>query len=79
VIEAIYLRVAIKAMEGHGPSMRFLIKLHIDAVKEHNEIHDEKFSHLENFEKVVSLYPNEGVSERSRNELNHMRKLTRRT
>jgi hypothetical protein len=79
VIEATYLRVAIKAMGGHGPSMRLLIKLHLDAIKEHNEIHGEKFSQLESFEKVVSLYPNEGVSERSRNDLNKMRKLTRRT
>jgi len=53
--------------------------MYSQAIDEHYETHRERFSYLENAEKIVTLKPEEGNSEWVRNYLNDMRKLTRRT
>jgi hypothetical protein len=77
--EAILIRATNKALGGHGPSIRLIIKLYSQAVIEHNKVHDEKFSLLEIDEKVLTFYPQAEKQEKFRHQLNSHRRLTRRT
>ncbi len=47
VIEAIMLRAAAKALAGHGPSIRLMVKWYTDAVAEHSATHEKRFHLLE--------------------------------
>jgi hypothetical protein len=78
-IEAIILRATSMALTGHGPSIRFMMGLYADKVAEHSDVHDEKFKSLEELEKILAFNPKEDTTEFSRKNMNHMRKLTRRT
>jgi hypothetical protein len=51
VIEAVYLRLAQKALNGHGPSMRRLIDSYNQAVAEHDALHKKHFGFIELVEK----------------------------
>lgn len=78
VIEAVLLRIVGKALAGHGPSSRWVLKWYSDQVSDHSEVHDEKFRFLEDAEKILVFHPEEGRAELMRAYLNRLRKLTRR-
>lgn len=67
-----------KAMSGHGPSLRFMLKLHREAVAEHHAAHDREFEVLEDMERFAAandvLQDPEFIAV-----LNEFRKRTRRT
>jgi hypothetical protein len=78
VIEAIMLRTAAKALAGHGPSIRLMMKWYTDAIAEHSETHEKRFHLLEDMEILAVLNPDQGGDWLPKR-LNNMRKLTRRT
>lgn len=86
-IEAILMRAKNKALAGHGPSIRMMIKLYFEKVAEHNDIHHEIFSKLEREEKSLTFAYNSEKTHpedtKFRNwfdkQLNRKRKGTRRT
>jgi hypothetical protein len=77
--EAILLRATQKALSGHGPSIRMLLKMHIDAIKEHNGVHEKYSSKLEHFESEATFDPEQSAPKRVRDFLNDMRRWTRYT
>lgn len=85
--EAVLMRAMNKALAGHGPSIRLIVKLYSEAIAEHNDAHNEKFSILELDEKVLTLHADydkddpEVVAFRKRflQAVNWKRKSTRRT
>jgi hypothetical protein len=78
VIEAIILRAVGKALAGHGPSMRWVMKWYSDQVDEHSRAHRRKFDLLEEAETIMVFHPEEGETEMMRAYLTQMRELTRR-
>jgi hypothetical protein len=78
-IEAIILRATSRALTGHGPSIRFVMNLYAEKIAEHDDLRDNKFSSLEDLEKILMHNPEEDRSYFARENLNYMRKLTRRT
>ncbi len=77
MIEALLMTVANKAVSGHGPSQRFMVKLHMDALTAHEAAHPDEFELLEMNERLAFKYPNEGRTWMPA-QLNQFRKLTRR-
>ena len=78
LIEAILLRVASKALAGHGPSTRYFLEEYSAALREHNMVHSRCFKGLENLEIEFVLHP-EGVDGAlGQGELDRLRILTRR-
>lgn len=79
-IEALLLRMRQKALDGHGPSLRFLYKLHAEAIAEHNGRFVSEFEFLEMVEDEAVKKPVPPENERfMQNYLNNLRKSTRRT
>jgi hypothetical protein len=78
-IEAILLRAISKAVAGHGPSIRLVVKWYFEAIRDHAAAHEGKFSMLEDIEKAVALDPKAGDTEWVRKTLHWMRKATRNT
>jgi hypothetical protein len=78
-IEAIVLRAISKALAGHGPSIRLVIKWYSEAVRDHAAVHDGKFKILEDLERAVVFDPPAGRTEWARKTMNGMRKATRNT
>jgi hypothetical protein len=79
VIEAVRLRTVSKALSGHGPSSRYILKEYDAALREHNEVHDKDFKELEEFEMHLTSHPEAAKSEWLTGYLAWKRKLTRRT
>jgi hypothetical protein len=79
VIEAVRLRTISKALSGHGPSSRYILKEYDAALREHNEVHDKDFKELEEFEMHLTSHPEAAKSEWLTGYLAWKRKLTRRT
>lgn len=79
-IEAILLRTRQKALDGHGPSLRFLYNLHVGAITEHNGRYQSEFEFLEMVERDAVTKPGPPENKRFLQEfLNDLRKKTRRT
>lgn len=78
VIEAVIRLTVARALTGHGPSMNRVVNWYLDAINEHNEVHEKRFSILEGQEVNAVLSPDEESEWRSAF-LNGMRRLTRRT
>ena len=79
LIQAILLRATMKALSGHGPSIRMVWKLHADTVKEHSQVHEKYFSMLEHSETEATFNPGQWAPKSVRDYLNNMRKWTRYT
>ena len=78
MIEAILRRMAHRALEGHGPSIRLALRLHEDAIRQHYRKHRQDFGFLE-------LWENSPLSETHADNLklrikaiNRLRRETRR-
>lgn len=79
IVEAVLLRLAQKALAGHGPSMRRLIDHYGQAVKEHFEEHEQNFSFIEMVERDDIERPAPPENERfNQKRINDLRKKTRR-
>lgn len=78
IIEAVLVRLAHKAVNGHGPSIRYLMTLYERAVKEHHDLHPDVFGFLDLIERGrvenIILPENE---KHSANFVNQIRKRTR--
>jgi Family of unknown function (DUF5681) len=78
-IEGILLRMRQKALDGHGPSLRFIYKLHTQAIAEHNERYKSELEFVEMVEQEAVTKPVPPENERFMQEfLNELRKKTRR-
>jgi len=77
-IELALLKMRKRAMEGHGPSLNRLLKMHEQALKDHYERHSEKFSSLEDLE-MNAIFQGTPLHHLSLKWLNGLRKLTRKS
>jgi hypothetical protein len=67
-----------RAMDGHGPSLNRLVKLHEQALKDHYGRHSEKFSSLEDLE-MNAVFQGTTLHPLMAKWVNRLRKLTRKT
>lgn len=79
-IEALLRRLVQRALEGHGPSLRYVIELHSEAIRQHRDRFADFFEFIEmvehnNIEKPVPP-ENEHFN---RKFINELREKTRRT
>ena len=77
VVQVVFLRLVARALAGHGPSIRLVLKPHAEKIKEHCEIHDDKFKILEVSEMLLSENPGSGIHPEIRAQMNRYRKATR--
>jgi len=77
-IELALLKIRKRAMDGHGPSLNRMLKMHEQALKDHYGRHSEKFSSLEAMEMHAVLQGTE-LDPQTVKWLNRLRKLTRKT
>ncbi len=86
-IEAILMRAKNKALAGHGPSIRLMIKLYFEMVAEHDDAHDRMFSFLESDERLLTFHADHDTDDpqvvafrkKFLEAVNRKRKATRRT
>jgi hypothetical protein len=79
LIEAALLRIAQKALSGHGPSLRWIVDRYGQAVEEHRNDHQDFFAFIEMVEREHVERPGPPENEHfSRRFLNDLRKRTRR-
>lgn len=79
-IEALMRRLVQRALEGHGPSLRYAIELHADAVRQHRDRFSDYFGFIEMVEQGAIEKPAPLENEHSyRKFVNDLRKKTRRT
>lgn len=76
MIQALLMTIANKAVNGHGPSLRFLVRLHTDAVTAHEAAHPDEFEILEMLERTAFKYQDMGTE--SATQINDLRKLSRK-
>jgi hypothetical protein len=79
LFEAVLLRVASKALAGHGPSIRYFLKEYSEAQHEHNVVHHRYFQSLESLEIEFVLNPKGVDGKLGQMDLDSLRRLTRRT
>ena len=77
-IQLALLKMRKKALEGHGPSLSKLYKMHRQALEDHYRRHDDKFSNLEIAERSA-VYNGEPFDTSIMDWLNKLRKQTRKT
>ena len=69
-----------RALEGHGPSLRYAIELHMEAVRQHRDRFSEYFGFVEMVEHNAIEKPVPPVNEHfQRKFINDLRRKTRRT
>lgn len=78
LIEAIQLRMASKALSGHGPSIRYFLKEYSAALREHCASHYKLFGDLERLEIEFVLSPNGVDGTLGQMSLDNLRRLSRR-
>lgn len=79
-IEAVMRRLVQRGLEGHGPSLRFVIELHRDAVQQHRDRFANYFEFIEMVEHSDIEKPCPPENEHfNRKFINGLRKKTRRT
>jgi len=77
-IELTLLKIRKKAMDGHGPSLNRLLKMHAQALNDHFGRHRKEFSSLENMEMHATLQE-KPLSSPMMKWINRFRRLTRKT
>jgi hypothetical protein len=75
--QACLMQLRRKAMGGHGPSLRKLLDLHLEALAMHTEKHAKYFNMLDSYETECVFNPE--TSREMFDWLNKLRKATRRT
>ncbi|MEP2726927.1 DUF5681 domain-containing protein [Roseibium sp.] len=79
-IEALLRRLVQRALEGHGPSLRYVIELHTGAIRQHRDRFEKDFEFIEMVEHSDIAKPPPPENEPfNRNFINDLRKKTRRT
>lgn len=79
-IEALMRRLVQRALEGHGPSLRYAIELHMEAVRQHRDRFSEHFGFIEMVEQGAIEKPVPPENEHfQRKFINDLRRKTRRT
>jgi hypothetical protein len=79
-IEALMRRLVQRALEGHGPSLRYAIELHAEAVRQHRDRFADFFAFIEMVEHSDIEKPVRPENEPfNRKFINDLRKKTRRT
>lgn len=79
-IEAAIRRLVQRGLEGHGPSLRYTIELHMSAVQQHRDRFSDYFEFIEMVEHSNIEKPPPAENESfNRKFINELRKKTRRT
>ena len=72
---AVLMRLAAKALEGNGPAAWRFLKIHREAVRDHEQLHAAAFKPLEDLERHLMAHPEEMVL--ARKTLAKLRRQTR--